>query len=145
MKLTTHLHLVPRLRVVELFLHSLIRLCGIVLNNISKGKRQFFIAVRAFHNLVTKLSDFGNSILKEHCLLRNNAMSVEVPWRFEGTYCFHLQSRKSKVSKLCSYCLLFCRLFTCHTLRLWRWKECRMILWNVFEYLPDHTASHLRY
>jgi hypothetical protein len=31
-KLTTHLHLVPRLRMVELYLHSLIRLHGVMLN-----------------------------------------------------------------------------------------------------------------
>jgi hypothetical protein len=35
--LTAHLHLVPRLRTVELYLHSLIRLHGVVLNKLSTG------------------------------------------------------------------------------------------------------------
>jgi hypothetical protein len=90
----------------ELHLLSHICLHSIVLNNIFKCKGQFYITGNAFHNLVTRLSNAWNSILKEHCLLRNDAMSVEVYWRFEGTYCFHLQSRKSKASKLCSCCLL---------------------------------------
>jgi hypothetical protein len=36
-KLTTHLHLVPRSRMVELYLYSLICLHGVVLNWLSKG------------------------------------------------------------------------------------------------------------
>jgi hypothetical protein len=35
MKLTTQVHLVPRSRIVELYLHSLIRLHGVVLNKLS--------------------------------------------------------------------------------------------------------------
>jgi hypothetical protein len=35
MKVTTHLHLVLRSRIVELYLHSLIRLHGVVLNQLS--------------------------------------------------------------------------------------------------------------
>jgi hypothetical protein len=37
MKLTTHLQLVPRSRMVDLFLHSLIRLHDVVLNKLSPG------------------------------------------------------------------------------------------------------------
>jgi hypothetical protein len=36
-KLTTHLYLVPRLRVVELYLSSKIRLHGVVLSNYAHG------------------------------------------------------------------------------------------------------------
>jgi hypothetical protein len=37
-KLTTHLHLMSRLRVMELYLHSPIRLHDVVLNSLSTGE-----------------------------------------------------------------------------------------------------------
>jgi hypothetical protein len=47
-KLTTYLHLVPRSRKVELYLHSPICLHGIVLNELSTGQLYLYMRVYVF-------------------------------------------------------------------------------------------------
>jgi hypothetical protein len=62
-KLTTHLHLVPRSRMVELYMHSPIRLHGAVLNQWSTGTTlpfsySTFSCIKVYHiNLIQKKRD----------------------------------------------------------------------------------------
>jgi hypothetical protein len=48
-KQTTHLHLVPRLRMVELYLHSPIRIHGTVLNYIIKFRGYLYLKCTCMH------------------------------------------------------------------------------------------------
>jgi hypothetical protein len=52
MKLTTHLHLVSKLKILEVYLHSPIRLHGLVLNKLSAGTMLPFYNNHIFLNFI---------------------------------------------------------------------------------------------
>jgi hypothetical protein len=67
-KLTTHLHLVPRSKTVELYLHSLIRLHGVMLNKLSTKTTLRFKHYKRWRNEIQRIKLHFRAVVSTRCL-----------------------------------------------------------------------------